>query len=354
MLESERIADVLKDELSTGKWKVGAKLPSVDDLCARFGTGGFAVRRAVRKLRDEGLVVLKRHVGACVTAKASCAWKGRVAFVAVGTPGSYFIHKLSVGLAERFRQDGWDLTSIFLETPKDSASNVDLVARLAANDISFAIFYCSEWQFVEVFDHANVPYVVLNGFARDYPNARAVIREETRTCYGELIRSLRARHLNTVLEVDFERITDLSFKLQFFKAGINVQRLFCKWDYSNPLRLIDVKRCGHAAVADYFAGERHRKHPPDVILFDDDYLAEGGIVALLEAGLRIPEDIKVVSFSNRGNEPILGVSLARIENDPYTYGDAVAGYVLKLLSGRRASPPRIAYRFISGASLQGE
>jgi DNA-binding LacI/PurR family transcriptional regulator len=86
-------------------------------------------------------------------------------------------------------------------------------------------------------------------------------------------------------------------------------------------------------------------------LFDDDYLADGGLVALYEAGLRVPEDVKVVFYSNKGNEPVLGVSAARIENDPVSYGDAVAQYVLKLLSGRKAAPPKVVRRFIPGKSL---
>ena len=81
------------------------------------------------------------------------------------------------------------------------------------------------------------------------------------------------------------------------------------------------------------------------------HLAFGGIVAILEAGLRIPDDIRVVSFANRGNEPVLGLSLARIENDPTAYGAAVADYVLAVLAGRNPRPPRIEYRFIPGESL---
>jgi len=42
---------------------------------------------------------------------------------------------------------------------------------------------------------------------------------------------------------------------------------------------------------------------------------------------------------------------AAIENDPFSYGDVIAEYVLKLLAGRKAAPPKIYWRFISGASL---
>ena len=38
-------------------------------------------------------------------------------------------------------------------------------------------------------DHADVPYVILNGFTRDFPNARAVIREDSRECFSRLHRA---------------------------------------------------------------------------------------------------------------------------------------------------------------------
>ena len=62
--------------------------------------------------------------------------------------------------------------------------------------------------------------------------------------------------------------------------------------------------------------------------------------ALLEAGLRIPDDVRIVIWSNKGNEPALGVSLARLENDLDASADAVSDYVLALLAGRRRAPPR--------------
>jgi len=350
-LESEKIAETLKGELEAGRWKAGERLPSVAELRERFGVGAFAVRSAVRKLRDEGLVTIKKHVGAVVSQKAARSWKGRVAFVAVGTPGSYFMHKLAVLLGERLRKCGYDLTTLFLGSQKDVSVHVDDVVRLAVNGLSFAVCYCSERQFVEVFDRAHVPYVVLDGFARDFPNARAVVRVDARKCYDKFIRILCERKLKNVLEVDFERVMDRRFKSRFVDAGISVRRLLCKWSYESPMQLADVRRVGYEAVKGFFADEHHRAHPPDAILFDDDYLAKGGIVALLEAGLRVPNDVKVVTFCNRGNEPFLGVSLARIENDPVRYADVVAEFILKLLAGRSAKPPCVSSRFIPGESL---
>ena len=47
---SETIAEALEADLASGCWKTGERLPSVDELRARFGAGEYAVRRAIRRL----------------------------------------------------------------------------------------------------------------------------------------------------------------------------------------------------------------------------------------------------------------------------------------------------------------
>ncbi|MBR2838074.1 MAG: substrate-binding domain-containing protein [Kiritimatiellae bacterium] len=348
---SEEIAEALREELQGGRYKAGSVLPSVDSLRRRFGAGEFAVRHALQRLRDKGLVSLKQGIGAVATGIAPSEWTGRIAFIAVDTSASYFRQKLAIQLAKRFRGAGWDFVPIFIDEKGDGLMDMSQVRRCAANGLDFAILITDQAQVAEVCDGLPLPYVVLNGYIRDFPNARAVIREDFGTCFADLIRTMRVRKVKTLLEFDFERKMDRSFKSQLFEAGIAVRRVLCKRRNEEPFRLCDVKRLGYEAVIGFFAGKTHLAHPPDAILFDDDYMAEGGITALGEIGLRIPEDVKVVTYSNSGNEPVAGVSLARIDNDPVSYGDAVAEYVVKLLSGRRAAPPRISWRFIPGESL---
>ena len=112
-----------------------------------------------------------------------------------------------------------------------------------------------------------------------------------------------------------------------------------------------MREASHRMVSSYLANARNRAHLPDAVLFDDDYFASGGIPALLEAGLRIPDDIRVVAWSNTGNELSFGFSLARLENDPFEHGKALADHLLAILDGRKARQPRLFTRFIPGESL---
>ena len=348
---SETIAETLAEELANGRWKSGERLPSVDELRKRFSAGEYAVRHAIKRLADSGLISVKKHVGAVVTAKPAHSWKGRVAFVAVGAMGSYFQQMMSIRFAQVFESAGWQLITVILENAKDGSLDLEPLRRHLADGVDFAIGLFGERQAAVMLDHAGVPYVILNGFTRDFPNARAVIREDSRECFSHLIDALKKRGARRLVEFDMPRSIDRSFKRQLFEAGISVERVMCKWDNEQKWTLGDLRACGHRTVAAYFAEERHRRRPPDVVLFDDDYLAAGGVVALFEAGFRIPADIGVVCHNNRGNELALGVSVARFVNDPVSYADAVAAYVIAQLEGRRAALPKISWSFVDGESI---
>ena len=348
---ARKIAETIRREMAEGRHRAGDLLPPVEELCARFGAAAFAVRRALHLLRDEGLVTITKHVGAVVTDRASFAWKGRIAFIHNSTAASYFSQRLAILLARRFDAAGWEMDAVFFESNHEGCLDLGPIRRRLAGGLSFAIVLSEYRQISELLDRAAVPYVVLNGYAREFPNARAVIREGTAECYGDLIAAMKERNVRTIQEFDFTRRMDRYFQSQIRAAGFSVHRVLSEYDNETQRSLCDVRACGHDAVARFLAGRAGNARLPNVILFDDDYLAAGGIVALLEAGLRIPDDVRVVTYSIRGNELATAVPLARIENDPETWAGEVAKYVLAQLAGRRAPVPRPRLRFVPGESL---
>ena len=112
---ANKIAEAIRREMA------GGMLPPVAELRKRFGAGDFAVRHALHKLRDEGLVTITKHVGAVVTDKAAFAWKGHVAFVHTSTSASYFNQRLAIRLSQRFETAGWVMDAVFLEAQRNNA-----------------------------------------------------------------------------------------------------------------------------------------------------------------------------------------------------------------------------------------
>ena len=88
---------------------------------------------------------------------------------------------------------------------------------------------------------------------------------------------------------------------------------------------------------------------PDLIYFTDDHLATGAFAVLPSHGIRIPEDVKVVSWANAGYGPVFRTSVARMEMDPLADGDVVASRAIEYLESRR----RIDGAFLEPAYVEG-
>lgn len=58
-----RVKKFLKDGLAAGRWTPGVLMPSEAELVAEFGVSRMTVNRALRELRDEGLVHRSQGVG---------------------------------------------------------------------------------------------------------------------------------------------------------------------------------------------------------------------------------------------------------------------------------------------------
>ena len=74
-----------------------------------------------------------------------------------------------------------------------------------------------------------------------------------------------------------------------------------------------------------------RRWLPDLLFFRDDHLTTGALPALLAAGIRIPEDVRVVTWANRGLGPAFVKPFTRMEFDVVAVGETMARYVLEYL-----------------------
>ena len=70
---------------------------------------------------------------------------------------------------------------------------------------------------------------------------------------------------------------------------------------------------------------------PDAILFTDDYLARGALLALLAAGVRTGRDVLVMTLANKGIAVVHPDPIDLLLRDPAqdadTISDAILGYL---------------------------
>src|ERR1700761_3688480 len=61
-----QVVPALKEEIVSGVYPVGSRLPSEEELCERFSVSRYTVREALRRLRGGHLVTSRQGAGTVV------------------------------------------------------------------------------------------------------------------------------------------------------------------------------------------------------------------------------------------------------------------------------------------------
>lgn len=61
-----KLVAALRRDIAAGRLAIGARLPSEEELCRRFGVSRHTVREALRQLREDGLVASRQGAGTTV------------------------------------------------------------------------------------------------------------------------------------------------------------------------------------------------------------------------------------------------------------------------------------------------
>jgi len=79
---------------------------------------------------------------------------------------------------------------------------------------------------------------------------------------------------------------------------------------------------------------------PDAIFGYNDPTAAGAMKAILEAGISIPQDIKVIGVGNVHYSDLLRVPLSTIDQSSTSIGQQAADILVKAIGSKRKRPPR--------------
>lgn len=348
---TEMLAAAIREAIANGYWKAGDTLPRAVDFQTELGTGGFIPRSALRRLADEGIILLKKHSGAVVLKRPVADIRGRIAFITSGRRESYYENVHGFTLQNIFESKGYEF--VHITTPRDDededGSGFKPLERQLKRGIDFAICFSGSRIVAEMLDKAYVKYIYEGGTGRDFPNAAAVINIEleSQDCIETLSAHWKRSKVKDVLVVDFEHLISRNVLGSMVQSGMTLRRLVVKRP-GDKHYLQNIQQAGLDAIAKFFASAKNRRNPPDAIFFYDDYLAAGGLIALAATGIEIPGDMRIATFSNRGLGPVWFKPLTRLEYNPRKNSRLIGDYVLKLLAGGKITPPVLKLEFIPG------
>ena len=313
---ADQMADGVRRAIVSGMMRPGEMLPGLVEIAEAFGVSMKISRQAYEQLSSEGYIVTRAGFGTVVLGRHERSWNGNVLFVLPDVPGAYYPNVFANELQNRMLEAGW----LFTRT---------CVGKTSSRDDSLPAL---EVQLTQTFDMA----IVLNGNARiEKALARKklrtmVIRCKREAVLDEFVEHCRQAGVKKVIQVGMKDEGDLDAVPRLQAAGILAEREQILFK-DGPGRLERIKQAAfdrvYAGLAEQARDER------SLILFTDDFLAFGGIAALLARGVDVPGKVKLVTWSNRGFAPIGPWSITRIEQDPFKDAEFAAGQILKYLDG---------------------
>lgn len=342
---SEQVAEGFRQSILSRYYKAGDVLPSRGEIAAALGISERIPREAISILARESYVCPRRGIGCTVLAPGEIVWKGRVLIVQrIGCEGSYCNAMLISELRRRLAKAGYLFSCVTLDQTR-KGGNYDMLPVVEAlrqpTDLVLAVYPTVQ---IARFLDGRCSYLCFGG-----EGAKEHTIQTSASCvaHDQLFRHCRALGVRRIL---FSGYGNYGPELASFQsAGFEVEDMPV-WPPNKGIGYLEeIERTAMEAFRVRFAAGKRR---PDLVYFADDYIARGGLTALLSLAVRVPEDVKVVTFANRGFVPVFPISLARIEEDPVAVGRCAAEAVVARLEGRSAQIEMVGERFVPGESCR--
>ena len=331
--------------IRSGAYPDGMPLPGFRKLAKLFGVSLITVQNAMKRLCREGLLEARPRIGLRVCCSGHRFWKGSVLGIKAGPPGMYFASVIEDSMSSVLRRNGWLYASVQV-SPQMNDADVTTLNRMMDASVRFVVLLTTSPQLVAFVSKSGVPFVGVQS-RKVMEGAAFAIGSDLPDALSELARAMRSASVKTVLSVYQHPAVRNSFADRLENEGMKVRRMFVR-----PVGGRNVQECIQRAGLQAFnrilsnGGIKE-----DAVVCNDDYLAAGILSAFDWHGVRMPQDIRFATLSNKGLGPVHMQDLTRIEHDPAQSGVRIGEAVLVYLESGKAKPCSIAVTFRRGETI---
>lgn len=300
----------LKREILCGRLQPDSMLPFETDLARKYSITRISVRKAIDKLKEEGLIFKIRGKGSFVSSGASSPQSASKAnlksclfcqadFVVGGASDPYY-HGILLGAEREARQNNVSLSfKVCGKSTYDSdieyLKNLERVSEIAG----IMLVGWSDRYFMERAVEFNLPIVCVN-FKMALLRMSNVTADNFGGARQGMRRLLDMGHRDIVVIASSSGVRDPNHRERirgceeaFKEAGIEGYErnfIFCDFDESQSRQMTLSMLKGR------------RESPPSAIFALSDRMCNGAFRAVKESGLAIPNDISVLAFDGVNTE----------------------------------------------------
>ena len=327
-----QLAHNIRRAIAVGRLKPGQTLPSIVKMAELCKTSVRIPREAVKMLENEGLLKGRPRSGIIVIGKRRFVWRGSVLFVDYGRQAYYYRGVLYKAIAIELARKGWRVDYVNVTHGKSGRADLTQLKMALRGSYRFVFGDYLEDDVLSEIRRVGMPYFATSGHVDGrYDDAAGVFVVSESEAFNTLAEFCFAHGVRRVLRVALDSEAQF-FETPLRERGIEAEKILIRPDMS-------VDRFVHSAaevsrkLLDRLSDVRKPK--PDLVYFADDSLTTAGLWAIHDAGLRVPDDVKVVTLSNRGDRPTYRCELTRIEHDNAAYALRIAREMLMFLEGRK-------------------
>ena len=350
MSRHSQITAALRKRLLQGEWRAGTLLPTTQELAHEFGTSVFTVQTAMASLVAEGLIERRRSLGTVVRhnpAVLTCA--GIYCSSSLLDEWEYaFYRELCRQLQQQLGDDGIrTVLHLDMRPAEEKRTPLPELAEAVDNRHIQALF-------VVLTDDASTPWL------RELPvTTSSVCYDPALNPVGfdgdqmlrlalERLREQGCETIGAISAIEVPR-NPLHPHFRFYKTFVSTiadlgLRTRDDWVITPPAHVPNHEQYGYESCkALWRQAER-----PDGILVYPDTSARGTVMALLEFGVRVPEELKLVCHRNTGVDWSCPLPVDWVVSDVSRWAATMVEQVQCQKRGESIEPVHLTYELRTG------
>jgi GntR family transcriptional regulator of arabinose operon len=307
----------------------GDKLPSEYELCRRFDTSRGSVRQAIAGLVNDGWVKSQKGIG------TFCVLKERQLTMDIGLvcffSSSYIFPRISRGCDQIAHRRGFHI--LLTQSEYDLGKEREILLRLAKRKVDGIIIEPvfdgsgpSNGDLLEELDASGTPVILLDNYFPEKPFTRIALDDHSA---GRLVASHLHQKGHTGIGILYDngylpKRLRMQGALGFLSEARNSPPKEWLLGFEGPVHSGKVQRL----LEEFFTSA---KELPSAFVCTSDEEAMVLYKAAQARGIRIPQDLSVISFDNSSLADLPGISLTSVEHPGQYMGELATQVLLERL-----------------------
>ncbi len=325
------------------------------DIALRCGVSMSTVSKALNGRVDVGaakkeqILKVAKELGYTANSAARALKTNRtysIGIVFTDLSNSGFMHEFFASTLNHFRMEaerrGYDITFI---SENMGPANTGYLQHALARGLDGVAIICADFfdPKIQELVRSNLPIISLDHAF----NNRAAILSDNMRGLESLVRYVYGKGHRRIAYIHGNPTAVTENRLIGFYRACEALGLAIPNEY--------ITECEyHEPVSCYKATKRLLALPerPTCILFSDDYSYIGGINAIYEAGLRVPEDISIVGYDGIHMAKMVSPKLTTWQQNTEELGRLAAERLIDTIEHPHTTPPK--HIVVQGRLLEGE